>query len=52
MITTILVGTLSLFMLMLALRIFHLSRIIDDLELRVLRAEKRLQRHATGDFGP
>jgi hypothetical protein len=40
--TTILICSLSVLLLVFALRVWFLSRLIDDLELRVLRLEKRL----------
>lgn len=38
--TTALLVSLSLFVLIFAIRIWHMSGIIDDLELRILKLEK------------
>ena len=52
MITTILVGTLSLLVLVMASRVMFLERLLNKLEFRVFKAEETLRRHSTGDFGP
>jgi hypothetical protein len=51
-ITTILVGTLSLFMFFLSIRLHSLQRQHDRLELAFLRLLEVVKRHSAGDFGP